>query len=194
LVFRLKLPTLLRITVVRVYPSCRHFGSFTVRGRAGLNRIRFRGRLGGRTLPAGGYRLIVRVRGATRDAAAVPIVIARRPLTPAAVRKVRTASVCSEPVADFDSDDTLAAGNGGAASTGGALGTIKERITGPLGSAAGAIGRTARGLTERVEEASDNPLRSPFILTLIGGLALASAILGAIVFARIARAAGFRNL
>jgi hypothetical protein len=193
--FRLSRPTALRITVVRVYPTCKRVGSFTVRARAGVNRIRFRGRLGGRALPEGGYRLVVRARGAQRDAAAVPIVIARGAMSPAALRKARATIVCGEPIADFDATAVVlagAAGNDDEASGGGVLGKIKSRLKAPLASAGGAIADTARALTRRVNETSDDPV-SRFVLTLIGAIALASSILGAVVLTRIVRTDGFRR-
>jgi hypothetical protein len=180
---------------MRVYPTCKRFGSFTVRARAGVNRIRFRGRLRGRALPAGGYRLIVRARGAERDAAAVPIVIARGAVSPTALRKARDTIVCSEPVADLDSNAVVlaaATGSDDEASGGGVLATIKSRVKAPLASAAGAIAEAARGLTHRVNEASDNPV-GKFLLTLVGAFTLASSILGTIVLTRIVRTDGFRR-
>jgi hypothetical protein len=188
-VFRLTQPTLLRITVVRVYPTCKRIGTFTVRGRAGLNRIRFRGRLGGRALPPGGYRLVVRARGAQRDAAALAIVVARGPVSRAAVRKARRTVVCDDPVADVfvahvDPSDQEASG-------GGVLGKIKSRIADPVGSAAGAIANTARGITDRLEKGPDDP--GALLLTLVGAVLLASAILGALVLMRVVRLTGFRE-
>jgi hypothetical protein len=192
-VFRLSRPTLLRITVVRVYPSCKRFGSFTVRARAGVNRIRFRGRLGRRQLPAGGYRLIVRAQGAARDAAAVPIVIARGRADAAELRRARRTVVCSKPVSNFDSAliSVVATRGDDDGSAGGVLGRIKARLKAPLAAAAGAVAETARGFTQRVDQASDDPV-GKLLLTLIGTLVLASSILGTIVLARIVRTDGLR--
>ena len=48
----------------RARPSCRRWvaqkGSFTVKGKRGSNRIELRGRIGGRTLAPGSYRLVAR--------------------------------------------------------------------------------------------------------------------------------------
>jgi hypothetical protein len=194
-VFRLSKPTLLRIAVVRVYPTCKRMGTFTVRARAGVNRIRFRGRLGGRALPAGGYRLVVRARGAEHDAAAVPIVIARGAISPAALRKARATIVCGEPVADFEGPAAVLAAatpNDDEASGGGVLGKIKSRLKAPLATAAGAIAEAARGFTHRVNEASDDPV-GKLALTLVGAIVLASSILGTIVLTHIVRTDGFRR-
>jgi hypothetical protein len=187
----------LRITVVRVYPTCSRIGSFTVRARAGVNRIRFTGRLRGRPLPAGGYRLIVRARGAPRDAAAVPIVVARGRPNSAAVRKARTASACSKPIGDFGARVATPASGGSTSddghSDGGVLGTITERVKGSVGSAAGALGRKARGVAERAKAATDDPLDDPFVLGIVGAIALVSALLGGMVLAEVVRTTGFRR-
>jgi hypothetical protein len=188
-VFRLTQPTLLRITVMRVYPTCKRIGTFTVRGRAGLNRIAFRGRVRGRALPPGGYRLVVRARGAQRDAAALAIVVARGAVTPAALRKARRTVVCNDPVAEFslahvDGSDHEASG-------GGALGRVKSRILDPVGSAAGTVARTVREIRNRLDEGPD--VRGGLFLTLVGAAVLASSILGALVLIRLVRVTGFRS-
>ena len=41
-------------------PSCAIVGRFTVRGRAGVNRVRFKGKIGRRTLAPGTYAITVR--------------------------------------------------------------------------------------------------------------------------------------
>jgi hypothetical protein len=187
IVFRLSRPTVLRVTVVRVYPTCERIGTFTVRGRAGVNRIRFRGRLGRRTLPAGSYRLIVRARGAERDAAAVPIVVARGPVSAATVRRLRRAMACSpsESIAGANASEA------DAGSSGGVLATVKDRIAGGVDSAAGAVSRTARGAKARIAEAAENP--SSTLLTVVGLIALLSAILGGLVLARLVRLYRYRQ-
>jgi hypothetical protein len=190
IVFRLSRPTMLRVTVVRVYPTCKRIGTFTVRGRAGVNRIRFRGRLGRRTLPAGGYRLIVRARGAERDAAAVPIVVARVPVSAATVRRLRRAMACSpaETIAVANPNEADAGSSGGG---GGVLAAFRDRITDGVGSAAGAVSRTARGAKARIAETAENP--SSTLLTVVGLIALLSAILGGLVLARLVRLYRYRQ-
>jgi hypothetical protein len=195
-VFRLTSPSLLQIKVVRVYPSCAVLGSFTVRARAGMNRIRFRGRFRGRALPAGGYRLIVRAKGASRDAAVVPIVVARGRTKPAAVRKAKTTIVCNRPIADFDASDAVTAGavtNHDTASGDGLLATIRETLKAPAAKVAGAVAQTARGVADRVKNPSDDPLRNPLLLTFVGVIALISAILGGMALLELARTRRFRS-
>jgi hypothetical protein len=55
--FRLAQAGRIVFTVVQVSPVCRIAGSFSIHGHAGLNRVRFRGRVGGRLLLPGTYRL-----------------------------------------------------------------------------------------------------------------------------------------
>jgi hypothetical protein len=197
LIFRLSRPAVLRVTIVRVYPSCKRLGSFVVRAHAGVNRIRFRGRLRGRALPEGGYRLVIRARGATRDAAAVPIVVARGKITKEQMRKARSASVCSGAVAQLataSTDPSAVAGrDDGDGSRGGLVAAVKDRVKAPFVEAAGVVGGTAKGLSDRVTGAADSPLSDPFVITLIGFLALASALLGGLVLAHLVRIAGFRD-
>jgi hypothetical protein len=199
LVFRLSRRAMLRITVMRVYPSCRRVGAFTVRARPGMNRIRFRGRLRGRPLPEGGYRLIVRARGARRDAAAIPIVIANGKTSTTELRKARRTTVCSEPVADLAPTGLVpaaAALDGGDenSSGGGALATNVNRVKAPLADTAEAIRKRAKALPKALRDAvTDSPFDDPFVLTVIALMVLSIAALGALVLGHVARATGFRN-
>lgn len=61
LVFWLARPGRVVFTVLGEAPSCRALGSFAARGRSGVNRVRYRGRLHGRPLPPGRYTLVPRV-------------------------------------------------------------------------------------------------------------------------------------
>jgi hypothetical protein len=60
--FTFVLPAASRVvfTVNQVSPACRGEGHFTVRGHAGLNRVRFAGRIHGRQLGPGTYRISAR--------------------------------------------------------------------------------------------------------------------------------------
>jgi hypothetical protein len=200
LVFRLSRPATLRITIVRVYPSCHRVGAFTARPRLGLNRIPFRGRLRGRPLPEGGYRLIVRARGAPRDAAAIPIVIANGKTSTAELRKARRTTVCSEPVADLVPEaaetkpDAGTLGGDDKGSGGVALAADKTRIKPPLAGAAAAIEKRAKRLSRAVKDAvADSPFDDPFVLTLVALMLLSSAVLGALVLGHVVRTTGIRQ-
>jgi hypothetical protein len=95
IVLRLAGPGVVRFTVLRVFPTCERVGVFHVRAHAGVNRVRFRGRLRGRPLSEGTYRLLVRARGAGADADAVSIVVVDGPpLSRSQLRAARRANVC----------------------------------------------------------------------------------------------------
>ncbi len=53
-------PAIVEFVVTRVAPDCRQVGRFRVAGRRGLNRVRFRGRIGRRLLSPGTYRIEAR--------------------------------------------------------------------------------------------------------------------------------------
>jgi hypothetical protein len=187
LIFRLEKPAVIRVTIFRVYPSCKRIGSFTFRGRRGVNRIRFRGRVDGRPLSYGGYRLVFRARGARRDAAAVPIVIAHGRMSPTRLHRARTTVVCNDQVADLGGGpaDPPAGPND---SENGLLASFTKGVEKPISGVAGVIASTAKDLPARVKNAiAEKAPDDPFLLTMIGLLMLSIALLGAIVLAHVTR-------
>jgi hypothetical protein len=188
LIFRLTKPAVLEITIVRVFPSCKRIGSFSVRAHAGVNRVQFRGRFRGRALPVGGYRLVVRARGAERAAAAVPIVIARGEASRVAVETARNGKVCSEPIAEIGfasaagaHDDTESAGGS----------RLIDRAKDPIVRAAGAVAGAAQDLLGRATGplgGEDEPFDDPFVLTIIGLFLVAICLLGTLLLAQIVHA------
>ena len=60
LVFVLREAALVEFLVFEVAPDCRRVGQFRVVGRPGVNRVRFRGRIGRRALGPGTYRIRAR--------------------------------------------------------------------------------------------------------------------------------------
>ena len=189
LMFRLSRAALLRVTIVRVFPSCKRIGSFRVKAHKGMNRIRFRGRFRGRALPVGGYRLVIRARGAERDAAAIPIVIARGRTSKAAIQRALGGSTCSEPVADVGL--VSAAGFEDDAPSGGSGGRL-DRVKEPVAGAAGAVAGTARNLIEgtarAVRSVEEKPLDDPMVLTVIGVFLVIICLLATMLLAQIVRA------
>ena len=176
---------------MRVYPSCKRLGSFTVRAHAGVNRVRFRGRFRGRALAPGGYRLVVRARGAERDAAAIPIVIVRGKTSPAALRKARNGSTCTEPIADLGLVSAPGVGDDQQGSTGGRLDSVKKPIVGVVGGVAATTKTLLDGVTDRVTGAiEESPFDDPFVLTIIGLLLLVIATLGTLLLAQVIRSLG----
>ncbi len=194
LIFRLTKPALLRVTIVRVFPSCERIGSFSVRARAGVNRIRFRGRFRGRALPVGGYRLVVRARGAERAAAAVPIVIARGQASRAALDTARNGSTCSEPIAETGFVSAVGHDDTQSGSGGGRIDRATDRVVGAAGAVLGVAGAVAGGGRDLLGEATgalgaeDSPLKDPFVLTLIGLLLVVICLLATLLLAQIVRA------
>ena len=138
----------------------------------------------------GGYRLVVRARGAERAAAAVPIVIARGEASRVAVDTARNGKVCSEPIAEIGfasaagaHDDTESGGGGG----GGRI----DRATDPIVGAAGAVAGAARDLLGRATGplgVEDEPFDDPFVLTIIGLFLVAICLLGTLLLAQIVHA------
>ena len=174
IVFRLAKASVVRFTIVRVYPTCERVGSFRVRAHAGVNRVKFRGRLRGRPLEEGTYRLLVRARGAAADAAALKLVVVRgKALSPRELREARNANVCGT-TAEGEAELTALAGAIGGSSAQDGSGSSEEKgatggtsdhegTGGPL-AAAGAIGRGAKTLGARFTRAVDDPAAiHPFV-------------------------------
>jgi hypothetical protein len=99
IVFAVRRHSPVRFTVVRVYPTCKRVGSFTVNAHAGKNRIRFSGRLGGRPLTEGVYRILAQVRGQEKAVATATVVVAKNLRNARKLRRVRT-TACSRPQAE----------------------------------------------------------------------------------------------
>jgi hypothetical protein len=92
-VFVLKKAGLVEFVLVEVAPDCRRVGRFRVAGHRGVNRVRFRGRVGRRVLRPGTYRITARMRRgpALVDTKLVVVVRANRQ----EIRTARNANTCS---------------------------------------------------------------------------------------------------
>lgn len=160
IVFRLTRPAVVRFTIVRVSPTCERVGAFRVRAHAGVNRVPFRGRLRGRPLSEGTYRLLVRARGAAADAAALKIVVVRgKPLSAEELRQAREANVCgiTTDAVDGEAAETAVVTPpppGDDASSGA---QDKKRAKSPIAAGAGTIGRGAKALGTRFTRAVEDP-------------------------------------
>ena len=164
-----------RFTVLRVFPTCERVGVFHVRAHAGVNRVRFRGRLRGRPLPEGTYRLLVRARGAGAgaDAATVSIVVVDgRPLSRPQLRAARRANVCGAT----NTGQTEASPAASSPSRGQpATRSSRDRAEGPIVRAARKAGGRAKSLGEHFARAMDD---SDSVPTLVGlALALSALLL-----------------
>lgn len=100
-------------TVNQVAPVCRGIGRFSMAGHAGLNRVRFRGRVHGKPLEAGTYRVSARTRRG-RLVRRVTIVVVDGPApTRAELAAARSANVCGstrESASATDGSATPASG------------------------------------------------------------------------------------
>lgn len=171
-------------------------GSFRVRAHAGVNRVPFRGRVRGRALAAGTYRLLLRVEGAKQDAADVTIVVARGKTSAKKLKRARRASVCGIEDTVWSgafpaSSDPWAAVDTSSAGTGG---SGNDRIEAPVAEATKALARKAKVLTSRFEKSvQDSAPTGPLFLVVVGLLTLATALLGALVLLRLLERTGFRD-
>jgi hypothetical protein len=96
LTFVLKRPTTVIFTVRQLAPACQTVGRFSVRGRAGLNRVRFSARVGRRELAAGTYRITARtVNGRALQRVTIVVVDGGAP-TKAELAALRASNVCSD--------------------------------------------------------------------------------------------------
>lgn len=133
-VFRLSRAAVVELVVTRVAPDCRVVGRFRVAGRAGLNRVQFRGRIGRHVLRAGTYRVTARTlrpRGATPVRVHLVIVGRPNPL-PAELAAARASNTC------VSVDKREAVSVGAAAASGPPAGRDTEsafkRVSGVLGT------------------------------------------------------------
>jgi hypothetical protein len=199
IVFRLARGALVRFTVVRVHPTCERVGAFHVRAHAGVNYVKWRGRLNRKPLEEGTYRLVVRARGASRDAAVLKIVIVRgKALSARELREAWTANVCGEVgTADAEAAETRRGGAAtwsGRGATGGSATSARESEL----PGAGTIGRAAETLGARFTKAvadtrSVDPLVWAALALSLLLLAVAAAPTEALAGAR-AEAIAYRRL
>jgi hypothetical protein len=192
LVFTLKQGTVVRFTIVRVYPSCKRIGSFSVRAHSGVNRVRFHGRVGERPLAEGTYRLVAQARGEEAFAVTVTIVVVRGKTSSAELRRARRASACTPAEAR---EIETAIGAAPAARNDDPAAGVKTRIVAdPIVGAAKAVVKKAQGLTARVGAAvEENVFADPFVLVIVGLMTLAFALLGTLVLLQVVRIMGLRE-
>jgi hypothetical protein len=88
--FELARPGIARFALTQVAPICRSVGVFAVRGREGVNRFRFPGRIDRRLLPPGTYRLAARASERVRTV----VVVAENRTTADARRRALGRDVC----------------------------------------------------------------------------------------------------
>ena len=160
--FSLRRPAIVRFLIVQESPTCARVGSFTVRGKAGRNRVAFTGRIRGNALPPGTYSL-----SATAFRNGTPIRLGRARVVIVdegkSVERVRPApSVCARGVGAsvdrFGNVDRLetegssavaAPGGGGGASSGEELVPPNAGEPDAGGAESNVASRAAGGTTSR---------------------------------------------
>ncbi|MGH2920978.1 MAG: hypothetical protein ACRDKU_02795 [Gaiellaceae bacterium] len=175
--FVLSEPAVVEFVVIRVAPDCRRVGRFRVQGRAGVNRVPFRGRVNGRALPPGTYRIRARpVNARGRLLAETRLVIFRHKPLPGEVAAARSSDTCSRGESRRESSGP----GGGAASPvePGARGAGVLRVEGrdKAGAAAddraGKLGSAAGVLGARFTRAADAVKKVHPILFVLLGIAI----------------------
>src|SRR5207247_140257 len=146
-------------TVVQVSPVCRTAGSFSVVGHRGINRVRFNGRLHGRRLPPGTYRIGARTGHSQAALHLVVVIVDSGTPSSTALAAARHSDVCSLARRDSVGDGTSAAANriGGEGSV--EHGNTKgvQILRGP-GTSPSAMG----------PDAGSNKVTSPLALAMLG--------------------------
>jgi hypothetical protein len=97
LVFSLTKPGVVEFVLFRVSPDCTVAGRFQVRGKAGTNRLRFRGRIGRVVLRPGTYRIRARGRAVLETTL---VILGPRTPSHAQVDEARASNVCVPPPTD----------------------------------------------------------------------------------------------
>jgi hypothetical protein len=103
--FTFVLPAASRVvfTVNQVSPACRGEGRFTVRGHAGLNRVRFAGRIHGRQLGPGTYRISARTHSGRVVQRAILVIVAGGAPSSDELAAARASNACQGTTAADDS-------------------------------------------------------------------------------------------
>lgn len=172
-------PALVEFVVIRIAPDCRTVGRFRVAGRAGVNRVRFRGRLRGRTLPPGTYRIRARAVPGRRVLVETRLMIFTRTPLRAELATARASNACSSAQTRADGVSATAGSARKGSSAGGAPGRSVLRVHGPEGSRTASEdrardrGRPIAVLGARFSRAADAVKEIPPILYVLLGLAIA---------------------
>lgn len=132
--------------VVRIAPDCRTVGRFRVAGRAGVNHVRFRGRLRGRALPPGTYRIRATGVAGGRALAETRLVIFRRKPLPADVAAARASNTCGGSDTGSAASAAVAGSGRGGTAARPTAGPGLLRVRGVDRSRAGAAERRGRPL------------------------------------------------
>jgi hypothetical protein len=95
IVIVLRAAGVVELRVTQISPVCRIVGRILVRGHAGRNLIRFRGRVAGHALAPGTYRITPRLRSGRQLRTLLLVVVAGRSPAPGEVASGRLANACA---------------------------------------------------------------------------------------------------
>jgi hypothetical protein len=199
LVFRLRHAGRVRFTVVEVFPLCRVVGSFTVRGDAGVNRVRFNGRVHGKQLPAGTYQIGLRTRRGRllRVTIAIFDSVVGSPSAVAAARKRNVCGATTSATSFLGFGPTAVEGRSAAAGSSSSSGSnhvlgvdvtapqnlAKEIVKSPFAIVALGLAMLLLGLAAVPEAATPGPrtadllARRRSVMILAGGVAFAAGVI-----------------
>jgi hypothetical protein len=167
LVFVLTRPALVEFVVSQVSPDCRRMGRFRVRGRAGLNRIRLRSRIGHRRLGPGTYRIRARPLPAGSSVLDVRLVVVTRANEEEIVTG-RDADACVRR----DSGQSAPSGSSATAAPPSAKAALASRVEKRSAPSSRRHGVLGTGFVKAVDTAKENPV------WILGFLAIGLALLG----------------
>lgn len=165
--FRLPAASRVVFSVTQVAPVCRAAGHFAVAGKEGLNRVVFRGRVNGRDLAPGTYKVTAHVPGKGSVLHVVVVVIDSGMPSPSELALARRSDVCSAAARGLASSSagTVASGSGtrgeAAPTSSSAPGGGGNQAGGPTSGTAGEsfTAQTAAPFSpERVSQNVHNPL------------------------------------
>jgi hypothetical protein len=153
--FVLSKAALVEFVVIRVAPDCRQVARFRVKGHAGTNRVRFRGRINGRPLRPGTYVIRGRTLPARRALTETKLVIFKRRPLPAELATAQASNTCRGWGGDTSSSSMLGVGAGPSPSNEGKLqvqrrgeGSEPIRVKNPLGVMGARFTRAADAIKE----------------------------------------------
>ncbi len=139
LVFRLGRAAPVEFVVVQLAPDCRRVGRFRVAGHPGMNRVRFRGHVGGRPLGPGTYRIKARTLPRGRAVVDTEFVVVERPDRRVIVSS-RGADACNSRQDSQSSALPFSASTPGTPKAAAAPGRVKRVSDGRPSRARGALG------------------------------------------------------
>ena len=195
--FVLSKPAHVEFVLIRVAPDCRPVGRFRVKGHAGQNRVRFRGRIKGRALRPGTYVIRARALPARRALTETKLVIFKQRPLPAELAAAQASNTCGSSDGDTSSSSTLGGGAGPGAGNQGKLqvkrgGNESEPIrVRPTRNPVGVLGVNFTRAADAVKEVP--PLLFVLLGIAIGLLAAAALPLRFVPSARLAAALAYRR-